>query len=100
MTAPRTAQATGSVRSRAYIIAREPAPVRRFDPAACPLIVVVGSHTLPRASGRVRYHHHHLSGPGGADFPPPAQRAGPADRPGTAALRPVFGPRRGPPLVQ
>src|SRR5262244_2088356 len=90
-----SAQAPGSVRSRTYILVREPiSAYADFLSAGFPLIR--GSrHGGRERARRVRYLHHHLSGAGGVHFPPPAKRAGSAHGSRTAALRPLFRPRRG-----
>src|SRR5262245_13819064 len=90
-----SAQASGSVRSRTYILVREPiSAYADFLSAGFPLIG--GSrHGGRERARRVRYLHHHLSGVGGVHLPPPAKRVGSAHGSRTAALRPVFGPRCG-----
>src|SRR5262245_56289529 len=86
---------SGSVRSRTYILVREPiSAYADFLSAGFPLIR--GSrHGGRERARRVRYLHHHLSGAGGVYLPSPAKRAGSAHGSRTAALRPVFRPRCG-----
>src|SRR6516162_5655104 len=90
-----SAQASGSVRSRTYILVREPISASAdFLSAGFPLIPRFRHGGRERAR-RVRYLHHHLFGAGSIHLPAPAKCAGSAHGSRTAALRPVFRPRCG-----
>ena len=82
-----SAQASGSARSRAYILMREPTSASAdFLSAGFPLIPWFRRHGCRERARRVRHLHHHLSGAGSVHLPAPAERARPAHGPGTAAL--------------
>ena len=67
--------------------------IRRFEP---PLRMPPRRSRRRKNVRRVRRHlYHHLSGARGVHFPAAAQRLGPAHRPRAAALRSLFGARRG-----
>src|SRR5262249_29455455 len=90
-----SAQASGSVRSRTYILVREPiSAYADFLSAGFPLIR--GSRYGGRERARrVRYLYHHLFCAGGGYFLPPSKRAGLAHGARTAAFLTPFRPARG-----